>query len=380
LSERRARSSKVGILLALAVCLAPAGIVVWLPSSAWAGSGGLGTVAGRGAAERTSWLGIDSQAELPDAFRGAVDVRWTRGEAVYLALMSAGVKELPLPVNPVQAKEVIPGKRAVGGVYLVYRVAASSEYIVAGPPAFAVTWRRLDEPGRLEEAFEYVQAIDVRDRQLAILGLRSDEQRNFSPDGAIAWTGSLDKRLRDLRPVAFSATGPGAAAAMACSSVGLGAIRYLTDGSLLVVPGTQPGAIWLDATGKVVRVFDNASVGIDTDCARLSHEQAVRFASHPAERLGWVNQRRTVDSILPLTEGAGVVVRIAEAKGTRWELRRLRRDGTWAASALPFQGASAYAHLHGDARGRKGVFLLYEDGWGFRPVAKPQLFVVDLGL
>ena len=62
------------------------------------------------------------------------------------------------------------------------------------------------------------------------------------------------------------------------------------------------------------------------------------------------------------------------------ELRRLRRDGTWAASALPFQGASAYAHLHGDARGRKGVFLLYEDGWGFRPVAKPQLFVVDLGL
>jgi hypothetical protein len=93
--------------------------------------------------------------------------------------------------------------------------------------------------------------------------MRADEQPNFSPDGAIAWIGSLDKRLSDPRAAAFSTTGPGAAAMMACGGFGLGYVRLLADGSLLMIPGIQPKAELFDASGEPELAWDTAALGID---------------------------------------------------------------------------------------------------------------------
>jgi hypothetical protein len=321
---------------------------------------------------------VQSQTEIPADLHAAVDIRWASDKTVYLALSGAGVVEAPLMAGQTAAKEVIAGKRKVGGLFLAYHVAASNDYLAAAPPIYLVSWRRLNDPTRREEPFEYVQAIDVREHRLAILGVRSDEQRNFSPDGAIGWVGSLDNKLADLKPIAFSATGPGATAAMACSPMGLGALRFLADGSLLVIPGTQAGVTLLDPHGKPLRAWDTATLGIDTDCANVTPEQHRRMSTHISERLDWLNQRRTVDSILPLPQGVGVLVRIPEKAATHWELKLLRLDGTWAAVSVPLRGESAYAHLRADARGGRIVLLLYEEGWGIRPVAKTRLITAAL--
>jgi hypothetical protein len=334
---------------------------------------------------------ILSQTELPDGLHAAMDLRWASGHSVYIALGSGGVVEASLPSGAATAagsgaggaigvlRQVIAGKDRPGGVFLASRLAASSDYLVAAAPVFQVAWRRLDQSSVLEEAFEFVQGVDVRGDRLAVVGVRSDEKRHFAPDGAIGWLGSLARRLSDLQPIVFSATGPGARAMLNCGSFGLGAARFLADGSLLVIPGVQPGAELFDPAGKPVRAWDTTVLGIDTDCAALTAQQTARLAGDYPQRLAWLNQRRTVDSILPLPEGAGVLVRTADRDTTRWELKILHRDGSWTASPVPLTGASAFAHLRGDARDGRLVLLLYEDGRGFRTVARQRLVLAAIG-
>ncbi len=334
---------------------------------------------------------ILSQTELPDELHAAIDLRWASGHSVYVALGGGGVVEASLPAGGGGGarsdtaggigvlQQVIPGKSKPGGVFLASRLAASSEYLVTAAPAFQVAWRRLGQSGVLSEAFEFVQGIDVRGDRLAVVGVRADEQRRFAPDGAIGWLGSLDRRLSDLRPIAFSSTGPGARAMVNCGSFGLGAARFLADGSLLVIPGVQPGAELFDGGGRPVRAWDTAVLGIDTDCATLTAQQTARLAADYPQRLAWLNQRRTVDAILPLGEDAGVVVRSAGKDATHWELKILHRDGSWTASRVPLAGASAFAHLRGDVRDGRLVLLLYEDGRGFRPVARQRLVMAAIG-
>jgi hypothetical protein len=320
---------------------------------------------------------LQSQADVPKELHAAVDVRWAGDQSVYLALSGAGVVEAPLVEGHGAVRHLVAPNE--GGLMPIAKVAASGSYLVAAPIVFEVAWRRLDNETLLEEGFEFVQAVDVRDRQLAIVGVRGDEKRNFATDGAIGWIGSLDKRLADLRAIAFAATGPGAQAMLNCGSFGLAAVRYLPDGSLLMIPGVQPGAELFDASGKPVHAWDTGALGIDTDCGSLTQPQQVRLAAHYDERLTWINRRRTVDSILPLPQGPGVLIRTVDGSATHWQLKILHSDGTWSTVQVPLQGASAFAHLHADARGNRLVLLLYEDGWGFRQVARSRLITATLG-
>jgi hypothetical protein len=321
---------------------------------------------------------VESQTDVPDVLHGAVDIRWANDQGIYLALTSRGVVEAPLVPDQGAVKEMIAGRRTLGGLFLAYHIAASDDYLAAAPPIYLVSWRRLDTPARLEEPFEYVQALDVRDHRLAILGLRSDEQRNFSPDGAIAWVGSLDKKLTDLKPIGFSTTGRGAAAATARGFLGLGGVRFLADGTLLLVPGTQPGVSLLDANGKPLRVWDTAALGIDTDCASLTAEQSKRMAGSIPARQDWLNHHRTVESILPLPQGAAILVRIPEKAAIRWELKLLRRDGTWGTVQVSLRGETANAHLHADSRGNRIALLLYDDSVGVRTAQKARLLTARM--
>ncbi len=325
---------------------------------------------------------ILSQTELPADLQRAVDVRWASDQSLYFALQGHGVVEAPLAAGRGAVKEMIPGKDRPGGLWNAYRVAASSDYLVATPPLFEVAWRSArpgGDPGLVEAPFEYVQAIDVQARKLAIVGVRSDEKRTFAPDGAIGWTGSLDKRLSDLRPILFSALGRGAGSRLNCGALGLAAVRFLADGEVLMIPGVQPGAEWFDAGGKPVRGWDTAALGIDTDCSSLTPQQVAKLAANYALRLDWINLRRTVDSVLPLSQGAGVLIRTASKSATHWELKILHRDGSWTTSQVPLEGESPFAHVRGDVRAGRLVLLLYEDRVASRPKAQGRLITAQLG-
>lgn len=70
-----------------------------------------------------------------------------------------------------------------------------------------------------------------------------------------------------------------------------------------MVPGVQPGIHLYNAEGNLIRTWDSELVGLDTDCSTLSPEQIRRYATGWLPRVAWLNQRRTLDEILPLSDG-----------------------------------------------------------------------------
>jgi hypothetical protein len=306
-------------------------------------------------------LQISADFPLPmPAFQWASDVRWAGDHSVYLGLGSDGAVEVTLDPAKLAPKEMIPGSAKPGGFWGVERLAASPRFLVAAGPALLLTWRKLDDPLRVEQPFEGIQAIDVQDNRLAIVGVRRDEQREVGKDGAIAWTGTLDKQLSDLKPFLYDVGGPGAPAMNRCIITPLGEVRFLADGSLAVAPGVQPGIHLYDAQGKLTRTWDTASLGIDSDCASLSEELKRRLAINAEQRHIWVNQRRTLDTLLPLDSGLGLVIRRVENGHTRWGLKLLRFDGSVESYDIPVEGPNEFFHLRGDVRSGKIVFLLKE--------------------
>ena len=311
-------------------------------------------------------LQILSDTALSEPFRYAVDVRWASDRSVYLALKRRGVVEYGLDSKKVM-RQMIPGENEPGGFWLSYQIAVSRSYLLAGSP-LALTWRPLDSAVRKEDAFEFLSDMDVHENRVAVGGPRRDSNGDFAPEGAIVWIGSLDKDLGDLRPLLFDARGPGAPNVNACGILHLGATRFLPDGSLIVVPGVQPGIYRFDPQGKLVQTLDTVGLGIDTDCASVSEEQMRAMDRKYPPRLAWVNARRIVDDVLPLPAGPGLLIRSFREGQVRWTLKVLRPDGDVAIYDVPVRPQTPYAHLKGDIRQGRLVLLL----WGYSEDGKPD--------
>lgn len=303
-------------------------------------------------------LRILSDRTLPPALEKAVDVRWASDRTVYLPLVWDGTVEASLDVDGPAPREMIPGARAVGGWNRNLKVGASTSYLVVGGP-FDLTWRTLDQPLRREERLDRVADLDVAGSRLLVFGIRKDEQGNIAPDGTIAWLGSLDKELSDLRPVLADARGPGAPNFCACGHFDVSAARFLAGGSFMLVPGVQPGAYLYDSSARLVRTWDTAVLGLDSDCASLGQDQVRRLAVDGDARAAWLNQRRTLDEILPLPQGAGLVIRSVVDERTRWQLKVLRPSGSVETFDIPVASESARSHLRGDVRGGRIAFVLF---------------------
>lgn len=329
-----------------------------------------------------SAFGILSDITLPAAFEWASDVRWASDKSVYLGVGFVGTFEVSLDAGGPPPKEMIPGRSKPGGYWASQKIAGSSRFLAAAGPALSVTWRPIADPAREEEPFDFIQALDVQDNRLAILGARrSEDGLTYAPDGAIAWIGSLDKKLADLRPVLYDISGPGARNMGRCGSVPLGAVRFLPDGSLVVAAGVQAGVNQYDRDGKLIRTWDTPPLGIDAACGGMTDDvQAHRIVGRAASRNAWLNQWRTIDTLLPLPEGPGLVVRRAENGRTRWDLKILRVDGAVQSVSIPIEGSSEFFHLESDVRGGMIVFLLretvFKGGEKDHP-APPRLIVVE---
>lgn len=301
-------------------------------------------------------LHIISDRPLPQALHEASDIRWASDTSVYLSLYREGAVEASVDLDHPRVVKVIPGMREVGGTFCS-GLAASPEYLVTHGPLW-ITWRSVSEPTRKEEAFDSIHDLDVFQDRLLVVAARRDDKGRFAPEGALAWLGSLRKGLSDLRPVAYDASGPGGKTLGACSTFQMGGARFLADGSFLVVPGVQPGIHLYSAEGKLLRTWDSGPIGLDADCASLTEQQIRRFATQFVPRVEWLNQRRTLDEILPLPQGPGLVVRSVSEGKARWSLKILRQDGTVPTYTIPVSGQSEFAHLKGDVRGRKIVFVM----------------------
>lgn len=318
-------------------------------------------------------LSDESLARLP----WATDVRWADEASVYLALGKDGVVKVSTDPAKRNIQEVFPSQR-LGGPFLPSRLGKSREYIAAAGPAFEVTWKKLSEPTRFSEAFDVIEDMDLFDDRLVLLAARRDDKKGYAPEGALVWTGSLGKKLSDLRPVLYDAAGPGAPHLNACGSLEMGAVRFLADGSLLVAPGVQPGIHLYDPNTRLVRTWDTEFLGIDTDCGSLNESQINRLGAIPEERFAWLNLRTTIEDILPLPQGPAIIVRTVSNGTTLWKMKLLRKDGTAETYAIPISSQGILDHLRGDVQGDRIVFLVFEHGHHLGRIEPSRLVLAQL--
>lgn len=296
--------------------------------------------------------------ELPPALQQAVDIRWASESSVYLALTKSGTVEASLDPLAGNLREMVPGAAKPGGFWGSSRIGASPEFLAVAGPALSLTWRKLAAPLRKEIAFDVIEDIDVGGRRLAVLGARRDGKGDVAPEGAIVWTGSLDKDLTDLKPLLYDQRGKGAPNLGACLNFELGAVRFLPDETLLVVPGCQAGAFLYESQGRLIRSWDTVALGLDNDCPGLSEVQA-RTLADPRARVAWLNQRRTLEDILPLPQGPGLLVRSVSQGRPSWELKVLDRNGSGhKAYAVPISPVSELSHLRGDFKNGRILLLM----------------------
>jgi hypothetical protein len=293
---------------------------------------------------------------MPPALLTAVDVRWASDSSLYLTLLRDGAVEASLDLAHPRIVKMIPGMREPGGAFS-YFLGASPEFVATSGPLW-VTWRTIAAPPRAEDAFDSIHDIDVSKDQLLVVAARRDAKGRFAPEGAIAWIGSLRRGLADLKPVAYDATGPGVKNLNACSTFQMGGARFMKDGSFLVVPGVQPGIYLYSPEGKLLRTWDSATVGLDSDCGSLSQEQVRRYAVDWLGRAAWLNQRRILDDILPLQQGPGLVIRSVSQGQVHWTLKVLTKAGGIPTYNIPLKSQNELSTLKGDVRGNKIVFVM----------------------
>lgn len=309
--------------------------------------------------------------------RAAMDVRWAGDDSVYVASGKEGTFEVPLGAA-LRPRSIIPGNGKEGGFWLSFRVAASTRFLVISAPVFSIRWKDSLKGTDHEIPFDAVLDIDVQGDRAVILGALKDEKERFAPDGAIAWIGSLERKLADRKPVYYSASGPGAKALSHCGPFEMGGVRFLPDGSFLVVPGVEPGAYLFDPSGKLVRTWDTGVIGLDDDdCENMGEELEYRLSAIPEPRWAWLNRRRILDDILPLPQGPGLIVRNVVQGRPRWELKVLERSGEITTYSIPLTSKTDLAHLKGDVRGNRIVLLHHEDGRDGAS-APPRLILAEL--
>lgn len=350
--------------------------------------------------EPPSWV-LVSEISLPlPRMRWAQDIRWQDDSKVAVASGREGVLSFPISTPPIITtkegaeppvpRNLIAGDGEQGGFWLASRLARAESAWVTASPVHAVAWQR-EGHGRLEQVdFVSIVDLDASGDRLLVLGQRRDEEGRFAPDGALAWIGTLGEPVDDWKVLQLSVDGPGAANMDACAILELGAVRFLDDGSFLLVPGVQPGIFLYDPQGRLVRTWDSDELGFHAGCG-ISEPQKYRLSADPDARQDWIDGRRILDEILPLPSGPGLVIRSREQGLTTWELVVLGSGGSTHRYRIPFESPSHRTRLRGDVRGSRLALLVVEGAGRPRGPSKeplppaiplamgPRILVFDLG-
>lgn len=344
-------------------CYVVALLGLWLPS------------AGVAKDERRPVVEVHAEHLLPVPLLWAFDVRWYGPEKVLVAAGKSGVFELTVK-EPVRPVAFVPGSDA-GGPWISFHLGISESHWVVAAKVFSYYW---GEPGdtKLETvAFDSIVDIDLHRDRVVLLGGRRNQEGVWAADGAMAWFGGVETKAEALKPILFSRSGPGAKPMADCISLALGGVRFLADGSFVVVPGAEPGVFWYSAEGQLVRTWESRALGLEDECEPVLGATR-KLAISPEARSRWLNERRFVDEILPLEEGPGLLIRQVEDGITRWSLTVLdKAGGVDRRGWLPVQSTGRWAHLQGDVLGNRVVFLVAEYGRD-EPWATPRLIFGEL--
>jgi len=301
------------------------------------------------------------EQDLPPYPSGpAMDVRWAGDQSVYLAWVKEGVTETALDGKFTRLRTLIADPMRFMRDFEI--LATSKELLVASARFRTFMFR--PAPNQDGDAvvitkipIGIVQDLDLAGNRLLLLG---NPEWSLDPAPSVAWIGPVSEHpAKDLKPLPlYDTAGAKSPGLVNCSELLLGAVRFLPDGSFLVVPGFQPGAHLFSSGGRLLRTWDTQELGLDPlDCAHLSAAEHLRFGRSPRARFDFLNQHRVLEEILPLEEGPGLLIRSVKGGKVAWELKVLQSGARVLTYEVPVSGELPYDRLRGDARGTRIVFL-----------------------
>lgn len=314
---------------------------------------------------------------LPKTLRRARDVRWGPNGAVYLTAGDAGVVLFDPTRSDPPLQLLVPDTQRPQGIWIPWEIGASEQFVAVGGAVYEIGWRKAPPEGIVgvgsKEAFEAAFDLDLQRDRILVLGLKRDEADRLAPKGELAWIGSLSSDFSDKRPVFFSADGPGARRADACLHMDFGSVRFLPNGDFTVLPHFEEGVYLYDPTGALLRTWSSSDVGFASGCPVTEIEKHL-LSKDEERRWQWVNQRSTVDDILPFEEGPGILIRSVVEGKVGWELALLHQNGQIERCRLPVVATAPTAHIRGDI-GPAGSVLLVQilHHRGSTPPMEPQL-------
>jgi hypothetical protein len=308
----------------------------------------------------------------------AKDIRWAGDNSVYVVRALDGVFEVVL--DGTLRKRLVPAVETFGAIQHYDRLAVSDKILAVASRDWSLAWRpRESRPDRTfvleNKPIALTEDMDIQGDRYLLFGLPKDHE--FGSDGAIVWVGTLSSGLKDLKPVLFDQGGPGVPNFAPCRGVGLGVARFLGDGSFLVVPGFEKGVLLFTADGHRARSWKSEEIGLDSDCSGLGEQEKKDLRKKPEVWQRWLNRHRTVDDVLSLPQGPGLLVRSWEKDGAvRWQLKVLTptRVETY---SIPIEGRRPTDRLRGDVRNGRIALLLSASGFiGWYQESDPQGEVV----
>jgi hypothetical protein len=335
------------------------------------------------AAPSTVAIELIADVELPEGLNSPSDVRWLTDNVVLVADRVAGVTEVSLESEPRRLRTIFQSSTARDGegVWLPSKLALSDRYVAVASELFQISWRgRTDLGGALAlRRFEAPIDLDIWQDRMLILGLRRSTKGELAPSGAIVWMGSTTDGLVQLKMIHHSVTGAGAVALDHCFPVQVGAVRFLPDGSFLVVPGVEPGVFLYGSDGRLRQSWDSDALRIYSRCD-LSSEQIVRLSARIEGRIAWLNHRVVVDDVVSVGGEPALLIRRHESGETTWHLKILQQDGGAKVLTLPVTTSVRGARVRADMRDRK-LLLLVTDFFLARdqmPAAPPRLVILEI--
>jgi len=313
------------------------------------------------------------QEDLPPYPSGpAMDVRWASDQTVYLAWIKEGVTETALDGKYTRLRTMIADPVRFMRDFEI--LATSKEFVVASARFRTFIFRPApSQPGGVvtitKTTIGIAQDLDLSGNRLLLLG---NPQWSSAPAPSIAWVGPVSGHPeKDLKPLPlYDSAGSKSPGLVNCSELLVGGARFLPDGSVLVVPGFQPGAHLFSPEGRLLRTWDTTALGLDAlDCAHLSAAEHQLFGRSPRARFDYLNQHRVLDGILPLKEGPGLLIRSVKDGKVAWDLKVLQSGERVLSYQVPVSGELPYDRLRGDVRGNRIVLL--RAAHGFDKLAPP---------
>lgn len=336
--------------------------------------GALLAAAGTPADSQTHRVRLRKAIAVPTELRWAQDVRWDGSDAL-ISAGREGVFRLPITLDGTSKN------RKISKLDLAFsfssRLAFHKRDLVVASPFAALVWKSSGSTYR-EMPFAVIVDIDVNNGNVAILGSNRSPSGEWAPEGGIAWFGSLSENLGDLRPLFYAKEGKGADSMARCHFMELGAVRFMTDGTVILIPGVEPGIFQYSPSGRLLRTWQTSALKIQDTCD--TGDRWEELARDPIARWDWLKKRRTVEDILPLANGQpALVIRNAYGTSVTWDLVILNHQSPAKTIRLPIESRSHLTHLRGDVRGNKILMLALEYGLLKEPPASPpRLYLLEI--